>query len=134
MITLNYFAVLVAAIISGAIGALWYGGLFRKQWMSLMGLSTESMKGMKLSGKSAMGINLVADLVLAYVVAHFVAMLNIVDAVGAWQFAFWAWLGLMMPIILGSFLWEAKSLKLVVINGAYRLVQLVVVAMLLTWW
>lgn len=49
----NYLAVVVAAVASMAVGFLWYGVLFRKQWMSLMGLTTESIASMKMSPNKA---------------------------------------------------------------------------------
>ena len=45
---INYIAVVVAAVASMAVGFIWYGVLFRKQWMSLMGFTAGSMSNMKM--------------------------------------------------------------------------------------
>jgi hypothetical protein len=37
MITINYLAVIAAAIAAVGVGVLWYGPLFGKEWMKLMG-------------------------------------------------------------------------------------------------
>jgi hypothetical protein len=43
-ITINYAAVLLAAVANMVVGMLWYGPLFGKQWQALMGFNADSMK------------------------------------------------------------------------------------------
>ena len=44
MIPVNYWAVLVAALFTFVLGFLWYGPLFGRTWLRLVGLNPESMK------------------------------------------------------------------------------------------
>ena len=73
-------------------------------------------------------------LVMAYVLAHFVAFWGIEGVGGAWQIAFWTWLGFIATTMLGSVLWEGKSFKLYALNVFYYLVSLFVMALILTFW
>ncbi len=76
----------------------------------------------------------ISALITSYVVAHFVDMLNIVDFNTGWQFAFWAWLGLIAPVQLGSVLWESRSWKYFLINTSYQLVALTLVTLINAYW
>ncbi len=46
--------------------------------------------------------------------------------------AFWPWLGFVMPIQAGSWLWEGKSFKLFAFNAAESFVSLYVMALVIT--
>lgn len=130
----NYIPIVVAAVASMALGFLWYGPLFGKQWMKMMGLTLKSVKKMPLTPGQAMGLGFVSALVTAYVLSQFVSALVITTPQGASQFAFWIWLGIAAPISLGTFLWEGKSFKLFVLNAAHLLVMLVVNTTILALW
>jgi len=45
MPSINYLAILVAALIPNIVGAIYYGPLFGKQWLDSLGLSPDDMKG-----------------------------------------------------------------------------------------
>ncbi len=131
-LTVNLVAVLVAAIAAYAMGALWHGFLFQKTWMKLMGF-TKKTKG-NLTPAKAMIAGFFVTLFASYVIANFVQLLSVSDAFGAFQLAIWGWLGFCMPINLGAYLWENKPFKLFVLNGAFRLVELLILALVLAYW
>jgi len=131
---INYWTVLGAAIASFIIGMLWYGPLFRTQWMKLAGITPASMKKMKMTPAHSMSIGFVATLLTAYVLSNFVHVLGIMSWAAAGQFAFWVWIGLVAPVQLGSFLWEGKPLKLFVLNTTHNLVSLIVMSGILANW
>lgn len=133
-ITINYLAVLVAAIVNMVVGSLWYGPVFGKTWMGLMGFTPESMKNMKLSAMQAMALGFVTSLIMAYVLAHFVFMSGAIDAGGALTLAFWIWLGFMLTTAASSFLWEGKPFKLFVLNAAEQFVALLLMTLVITLW
>ncbi len=133
-VVINYLAVLAAAIASFAIGMLWYGPLFRKQWMKLAGITPASMKKMKMTPARSMTIGFIVTLITAYVLSHFVDLLGITAWGGAAQFALWAWLGLVAPVQLGAYLWEGKPFNLFVLNTAHNLVVLVVMSGIVAVW
>lgn len=134
-VPINYWAVLGATIASMLIGFLWYGTLFGKKWMTLAGLTPESMKAMKMS---PMGANIgmfIMSLLMAYVLAHGIvfgnAYLGMSGAAGGVMGAFWYWLGFAVPLTSGSYLWEGKSAKLWILNAGYYLVTLLVMGAIL---
>ena len=130
----NYLAVLVAAVASFLLGWLWYGPFFGKPWMKLMNFDKNSMKSMKLSPVTAMILGFLTYLIIAYVLAGFISILNAATIVEGMKIAFWIWLGFIATTTLGSFLWEGKSIKLLWINAGYYLFSLIVMAIILTVW
>lgn len=135
-LTINYLAVVTAAVASMAIGMAWYSPmLFGKLWMSLSGLSDEKMGELKARGMGKVyATSFATSLVMAYVLAYFVQYLAIADAKGAAQLVFWAWLGFIATTMLGPVLWEGKPVKLYLLNITYQLVSLFAMALILTYW
>lgn len=138
-ITINYWAVLVAGIANMVVGALWYGPLFGKKWMHLMGFTKESMSNMKMSARAAYIGGFVTALIMAFVLAHDAYVWGEFFGTGgtfwfALQLAFWIWLGYVATTQAGSFLWEGKSWKLFCLNAAESLVAMIVMASILTFW
>ena len=134
-ITINYVAVLAAAVANMVVGFLWYGPVFGKIWMKLMGFTPEKMEEMKKKpmGKSY-AIMFASSLVMAYVLAHFVAVWNVTDIWGAVQLAFWIWLGFIATVVVSTVLWEGKSWQLYFLNIAYYLVSLSAMTLILVAW
>ena len=133
--TINYWAVLVSAVASMVLGSLWYGPLFGKMWMGLMGITRKQMQeGKKKSMTGTWIAAFVSTLVMAYVLSHFVDYLGAVDLNGALQLAFWMWLGFVATVQLGSVLWEGRPVKLYILNSVYYLVNLSVISVILTLW
>lgn len=131
---INYVAVLVAAIASMVVGMLWYGPLFGKPWMKLMGFTPKSVKSMKLTPGKAMTMGFIGTLITSYVLSNFVVILGLTTLSAAAKFAFWIWLGLVAPLQFGAFLWEGKPLKLFYLNAAYNLVVLIIMSGILAIW
>jgi len=139
-ISINYWAVLVAALSYMVVGSLWYGPLFGKQWMKLAGLTKESMKSMPLTAAQAMAGGLVTAFIMAFVLAHDAFVWGDFYAgtksAGTMSFAlgFWIWLGYVATTQAGSWLWEGKPFKLFALNAASTFVSLQVMAAILTYW
>ena len=134
-ISINYWAVLVAAIAAMAIGFLWYGPLFGKQWMQLAGLSEKKLKGAKQKGMGkTFVIAFVSTLIMTYVLAHFVDYVEAKTITDGAVLGFWLWIGFFAPTQLGIVLWEGKPLNLYLINTLHYLVVLVVMSSILAVW
>ncbi|MSR70506.1 DUF1761 domain-containing protein [Candidatus Kaiserbacteria bacterium] len=134
-ITINYLAVIAAAVVAYAVGALWHSPAgFGKYWMHLMGFTEGHMKSMPLSPAQAMSIGFVVTLLMAYVLAHFVVLVGATTWQVALQLGFWLWLGLVAPTLANGWLWEGKSPKLFVFNAAYALVNVEVMVLILGLW
>ena len=130
MPSVNYVAVLVAAIASMVLGFVWYGPLFGKTWMKLMGVKEMGDKSQMPKNYS---IVFVGSLVTAYVVSVFLSLTNMTTLTGALTLAFWSWLGFQATILLGSVLWEGKSWNLYGLNAGYWLVNLLVISAVLSY-
>lgn len=130
---LNYFAIVVAALAGMAIGAFWYSPMgFGKQWMRLRGQDPSVMDGRM--PKKEMLIQFVAILVLAYVLAAFASALSIPSALAALTFGFLVWLGFYATSLLDTVLWEKAPWSLYVLNAGYRLVSILVMALIIGLW
>jgi hypothetical protein len=136
MVPINYLAVLVAAVASHVLGALWYGPLFGKKWVALMGWPAEKVEEMKKQSMMQSYILMfVGLLVMGYVLAHslvFASDYTATTGVAAGLMAgFWSWLGFVAPVQMGSVLWDGKSWSLYFLNTSYYLVSLLLMGVIL---
>ncbi|MCK9360950.1 DUF1761 domain-containing protein [Patescibacteria group bacterium] len=136
---INYLAVIVAAIASIAIGFAWYGPLFGKPWMKIMGFSKDSMtKAQKDSMMKNYILMTIGTLVTAYVLAHTtefgMSYTRTYGVAGGLMSGFWVWLGFMAPIHMGDQLWGGKPWKLFAITAGYSLVSILVMGVILATW
>lgn len=132
-IEINDLAVLTAAVASFVIGLIWYSPfLFGRPWMRLSGITEEAMKGrnpiMPLSA------SFIADLVLAYVLAHFIQYAGVNTAVLGMTAGFWSWLGFVATVQLSDAMFTGKPIGLYLINTSYRLSALVAMGTILGYW
>ena len=141
MVEISYLAILACGVAAMILGFVWYGPLFGKAWSNLMGWGTMSPEQIKEKQKSATPgyvVQFVGALVMAYVLAHGLAFgnayLNMSGVAAGLQGAFWYWLGFVAPVTIGSVLWDGKPMKLWYINAGYYLVQMLVMAVILSLW
>ena len=137
-VSVNYWAVLAAAVASIVLGFIWYGPLFGRQWLRLSGFSDKQMKKMKENSQKGMiktyTVMVIGTLVTSFVLAHFVDYLQALTVGEALSLGFWLWLGFLATSQIGSVLWEQKPVKLYLLNTLYNLVNLCVMAVILTVW
>lgn len=137
-VNINFWAILVAALIEMGIGALWYSPvLFAKVWMRAMGKSETELHAMGSASKGYIG-SLIAALISAYILAHFVVYgASFTGDYSAWGGAmagFWAWLGFTAATSISSVLFEGRKWSLFLINSGYYLASFVVMGSLLAVW
>lgn len=137
-VPINYLAVLIAAIAGMFVGFIWYGLLFKRKWMNLMGYTPKSMANMKMSPTTAYIISFISYIIMAYVLAHAIVFgstyTGIYGAVAGLWAGFYYWLGFTVPVSLGIVLWENKSWKLWFINTSNYLIALLVMGAILAAW
>lgn len=128
-VSINLLAVLVAAIVSMIIGAIWYG-VFSEQWLAAVGKKKEDLS------KSNTGymISSLTALVTAYVLAHFVDFAEATSVAEGAATGFWVWLGFIATFSAMSTAWEEKSWNLWLLNNGHQLVTLVVSGIILAVW
>jgi hypothetical protein len=91
---INILAVLVAAIATFAIGALWYSPfLFGKQWIAFNGVTPDKIEAMRKGAAKAYGISFLCYLVLAAVFAILIRMVHLQTVVGGAKMGGMLWVG-----------------------------------------
>lgn len=138
MVPVNYLAIIVSTILTMVIGYVWYGPLFGKPWSTLMGFSPEHRakrdKGMRLNYIiMALGA-LLMTFILAYVIIFAGTFIQLSGALAGLLVGIMCWLGFIVPVSLGTVLWDDKPWKLWFINAGYYLVVLIIIGAILGFW
>ena len=129
--TTNYWAVLVAALAYWILGAIWYTGLFGKQWMALTGMTEEKAK----NGTALAYIgSLVMMFVLGIVMSCWVDYYGAEDVMSGAKAGFWAWLGFVVTTGIINGLFERTKPMLYVINYSYHLLGCVITGIIVAVW
>lgn len=106
----NLLGLLVCAVASMILGFVWFGPLFGKQWMKVIGAtppkSAEAAKKMQQA--------MVPTYIIAFLLAGLEAfVLSGLIAPGfqvsALQTSFWIWLGFVVPTVAGGSMWNNDS-------------------------
>jgi hypothetical protein len=108
----------VSAILQWLLGAVWYGVVFKKSWMKLVGFAEgEKPKNVVFS----MVASLIACVILSFVLANVVAWAGTRDVIGGSGIGILCWLGFMAPPLLTQHIFEGRRVNLFAINAAYWL-------------
>jgi hypothetical protein len=137
-LSVNYIVILVGAVLSMAIGAVWYGPLFGKKWMEIIGVSTldpEANKKMQKAYIPMYMVQFILTLFQVLVLAHLIADTKIVGGV---ERSVWIWAAFVIPTLAGAVMWTNESSKnkwaRFLIQGGYQLTIFIVFGLLLQFW
>src|SRR3989441_3420630 len=132
----NLLAVLVAAVLTIVLGAVWYSPvLFAKQWMHAHGYTPEKVEEMKRrGGVRAYAVSFVCYLVMAYVVGLLVSYTQAAGVVQGVWLGVLARLGFAAALGLTGNMFSDKPIAVWVIDAGYQLAQLLVMSIVLTLW
>jgi len=127
----NILAVIVAAVATFVLGAVWYSPvLFAKQWMQAHGYTPEQLEAMKQRGVArAYAVSALCYLVMAYVLA----LLASSFVQGLWL-GFLLWLGFAATIGLTANMFSDNPLAVWVIDAGYQLAYLLLMGVIVTVW
>jgi fluoride ion exporter CrcB/FEX len=126
----NWLAILVAALAGFVVGGVWYGPLFSKVWMRESGVNPE--KARAANKAKLFGTVFVLNLIAAFSLAMFIG------ENATWKFGLFA--GFMTGLTFVStalgviYLFEARSLRLWLINAGYQVVIFSVMGAILGAW
>ena len=128
--SVNYFAVLVAALSAFVIGGLWYSVLFAKPWMVENGFDEEKLKNSNMG--MIIGGSFIFSLIISFVLVLFLGPER--DAAFGATAGFMAglfWVATAMGI---TYLFERKSIKLFLINAGYHVITFTIMGLILGMW
>lgn len=127
---INYISILVCGVVAMIVGFIWYGPLFGKKWMEIIGAPEVDEQKKKEMQKGMMPMYILQFVLVlgqVYVLSHFVK--GWAGATGI-ETAVWIWLGFVMPTIAASVMWtnESKNMKIARfgIQAGYQLVLFVI--------
>ncbi len=134
----NYYAILVCGIIAMIFGYLWYGPLFGKKWLQVVGatkLDLEARKKMEANVWKLYLLQFVLVLFQALVLAYYINGWQ--DASGLTN-ALWIWAAFVVPVIAGTAMWNNDSAKIswarFLIQSGYQLICFISFGLILGMW
>jgi len=131
VVDISWLAVIVAAVVKFLIGWGWYSpALFGKQWQELNKMTAADVQAGMVPALIAEAIG---DLIMAYILARFVGHYSFGFGIGI-LVGFMAWLGFVATVLANQVFYERKPQQLVVINGGYILVSLVIMGAIVGVW
>src|SRR5712691_6837860 len=124
----NLLAVLVAAVLTFALGAVWYSPiLFAKQWMHAQGYTPEKLEEMKKRGVvRAYAVSVACYFVMAYVLALFASYTTATSVVQG------LWLGFLTGLTGNMF--SEKPIAAWVLDAGYQLAHLLLMGVIVAVW
>ncbi len=126
----NHLAVVVAALAAFVLSSGWYIAFARQR----AALSPAAMADMNKPQPVKMLIEVARNILLAYVLAYFVARLGVADWSAAIRFGLVTWLGFPVLLLVGSVIWENVSWKLAGIHAGDWLVKILLMVFILSRW
>jgi hypothetical protein len=119
---IGFLVALLAAVVSFAIGWLWYSKfMFGKVWMGEMGVTVEPTKEEKKKMlMKTLPLHLLGDFVKAWILLFLAANLH----ANQFYFGAFVWLGFMIPVLLSDVLYGKTSWKMFLIHAGYYLVSI----------
>ena len=134
MVGINYWAVIVAAVVAFVMGGLWYSPiLFGRAWMRLRRIDDTAAARTKMRPAEILA-EFARGLVVAAVLAGFVVHLGVVNWAGAIYLGLAVWIGFQATSIIGSVIHENYPWKLYAIHTGDALAKTLVMAVILGVW
>ena len=128
----NYAAVFVSALAYWLLGALWFGVLFGKPWMTLENISMEQAKSM--NPVLPYVITFVLNLLIAYALAQICIWRNANTIGRGASVGVLLWIGFIGPITYTTYMYEMRPKELFAINQFYPLAGMVLMGAILGAW
>ena len=130
--TINYLAVLVAAVAGFVLGGAWFAQpVFGAAWLKALGKKKDDLGG---SPTKALVITAITTWVTAYVLAVFILALNITTAVGGALVGLSIGIGIVATSMYSDSLFCNWPFKLILIQAGHRIVYLALMGSILAAW
>lgn len=137
MMGINYWAILVCAVLAMGIGTIWYGPLFGKLWMRLSGMADMNAEECKRQQKKAVPLYFVQfalTLLQLFILAHLTG-----DTVKSGMLSsLIVWAGFVLPTVAASCMWTAEprsmAWKRFFVQAGFQIACFVVFGIVLGLW
>ena len=130
---LNPWPIVVCAVFQWLLGATWYSPvLFAPAWMAALGITPDPSK--KSGMIAGMISSLIGDLLLSFVVLHFITWAGASSWPSGAFIGLLTWLGFFAAPNFPQGIYEGRPFKLFAINNGYWLVALVASGVVLAVW
>lgn len=131
---INYLAVLTCAVIAMGIGALWYSPmLLGKVWVDSLDKSEEELKK-DFKPVKAYSISFIAQIVMAYVLAKILSLVNATTLEEGIRISFMVWIGFTATTMTVNMLFEGKNFKQFLVDSGYHFLVIILYGMILGLW
>lgn len=132
LLDVNYVAVVVAAVGTFVLGALWYSpALFGKQWVAAHGYTPDQIEAMRKGAGGAYTVSFLCYLVMAWVMGVLVTRIGIDTLIGGIKLGALCWLGFAATIGLTAQMFSDRKFATYVIDAGYQLMYLLLMGMVL---
>src|SRR5215210_2259278 len=135
---INYFAILMAAVVGWLAGAAYYSAL-GERWVAAQGKSMTEFKAHQASLKGTpaswlpFALAFVANLVMAWVLAGMIGHMGSVSIRSAVISALFGWAGFVLTTIVINYSFGGRSYRLAAIDAGHWLVVLVLMGVVIGW-
>lgn len=132
---INLIAVLAAAVVTFALGALWYSPLlFAKQWAAAHGFTPEKVEAMRKRAGPAYGVTFVCWLAMAAALAVLTRRIGVDSVLGGLKLGSLCWAGFAVTLGLSGHMFSERRLPAYLIDSGYQLVSLLGMGVILAIW
>jgi hypothetical protein len=130
---MNFLAIAVSAVVSFVLGWVWFMIVFRAPYIRGLNKTAEELaKGP--SAVPSLLLQFVGGLVMAFVLAWFIARTNAQGAVGGMYIGLMAWVGFIAAVLGPYYAFQAYPFSFFLINAGYPLVSLLLMGAILGVW
>ncbi len=134
----NYWAVLVCAVLSIILGAVWYGPLFGKKWLEITGADKVDEARRQEMMKNVWKLYITQFLLCLFQVLVLTHLINDTVKVSGLERSLWIWAAFIMPMIASGAMWNNDSARVswarFLIQAGYQLVCFVAFGLILGLW
>ena len=127
----NWWAVIVAAIVYFILGGLWYSLLFRNLWMQLRNITQDDIGE---PNPMLFVWTFVLQVITIFSLATFITAMQVDGALGGAVIGFGAGAGLVFTTAGTTGLFSYTSLGLHLVDNGYHVVGLTIAGLIIGWW
>jgi|GEM_PF-5908990 hypothetical protein len=127
-VSVNLWAVIVAALVQIAVGGVWNGWLFVRAFYE----SHEVKEGVRPSLPQAL-VMVALTIINSYILFNLFRNLGVTTATGGLKLAFWLWLALLAPFIVGTGYATGRK-KTIVLELGHTLLAMLAAGLVLGAW